>query len=587
MEMAAATAILRALEAEGVEVVFGYPGGCVLPIYDAWVDVPEVRHVLTRHEQGAIHAAQGYSRVTGRVGVVLATSGPGATNLVTGLQDAMMDSTPIVAITGQVGRALIGRDAFQEADVMGITMACTKHNYVVRDPADLLTVLKEAFHLARSGRPGPVLVDVPKDVQLSRINFQYPTHVNLPGYRPTIQGHPGQVGRAADALKAAKQPVVMVGGGVIASPGAPALMEQLVEKLQVPVVETLMGLGGFPMNHPLCFGLLGMHGTFAANRAVANSDLLLAVGMRFDDRVTGMTSKFAPHARVIHIDIDPAEISKNVNSHIPIVGDAANVLGQLLEALGDYQGEARSAWVRQVEGWQQQHPLWGERPERDEHGRLTGEAADEPGAPVAGQRPEDPAKPQQVLQVLDQLFGSQTVIATDVGQHQMWAAHYLKRLEPRTWVSSCGLGTMGYGLPAAMGAALGLKGSRQTVLITGDGSLQMTLQELGTIAAEGLPVKIVILNNGYLGMVRQWQEMFHRERYHSVDLRMGSPDFVKLAEAYGIPGMRVDELQQLRGALTALHEYDGPMLLDVRVVEGENVFPIVPPGGANVEAIVK
>lgn len=567
MELQAAAAILKALQAEGVDVIFGYPGGASLYIYDALRDSP-IRHVLTRHEQGAVHAAQGYARATGKVGVVLATSGPGATNLVTGLCDAMMDSTPIVAITGQVIRSLIGRDAFQEADVTGITMPVTKHNYLVTDPADLLRVIKEAFHIARTGRPGPVLIDIPKDVTNTPIPWEYPETVKLPGYRLPVAAEQQEVTRAAEVIRQVRQPVLICGGGVISSPGASDAFRQLAGRMGAPVVETLMGLGGFPMDHPQCFGLLGMHGTFAANRAVAHSDLLLAVGMRFDDRVTGMAARFAPKATVIHIDVDPAEISKNLACHVPLVGDCATVLHQLNEELGSWRGEVAD-WLDQVQTWHHQHPLWGVR---------SGEAV---GTDPAG-RP----KPQQVLQQLQAVFGTKSLVVTDVGQHQMWAAHYCTRVEPRTWISSCGLGTMGFGLPAAMGAAIACP-DRDVVLISGDGSIQMCIQELGTIAAQQLPVKIVVLNNGYLGMVRQWQEMFYKGRYSEVDLRTGTPDFVKLAEAYGIRGIRVERLGDLADAMAEAKACPGPVFMDIRCEEEENVFPIVPPGVANTDALLK
>lgn len=567
MEMQAARALLRALEMEGVEVIFGYPGGASLYIYDALYDSP-IHHVLTRHEQGAIHAAEGYARATGKVGVVLATSGPGATNLVTGLCNAMMDSTPIVAITGQVVRSLIGRDAFQEADVTGITMPVTKHNYLVTDPGDLLRVVREAFYIASTGRPGPVLIDIPKDVTNAQVRWEYPPRIHLPGYRVYREASPDAVAAAAEAIKAARQPVLICGGGVVSSEDAARPFRALAERMDAPVVETLMGLGGFPMDHPLCLGLVGMHGTFAANRAVANADLLIACGMRFDDRVTGMASRFAPRARIIHIDIDPAEMSKNLTSHIQLVGDCGNVLAQLNEALGDWS-QSLPEWRAKVQAWQEQFPLWGVR---------RGEEI-----------PTDPAgvpKPQQVIQAVQAAFGPEAIVATDVGQHQMWAAHYCTRTEPRTWLSSSGLGTMGFGLPAAIGAAIG-RPDREVVLITGDGSVQMCIQELATVVQEQLPVKIVLLNNGYLGMVRQWQEMFYKGRYKEVDLRRGMPDFVKLAEAYGIKGLRVRRLGELEAAVAETRGHDGPVLLEVVVEEEENVFPIVPPGGANTEALLQ
>lgn len=569
MEMQVAAALLKALyEEEGVDTVFGYPGGASLYIYDALYESP-IKHVLTRHEQGAIHAAQGYARATGKVGVVIATSGPGALNLVTGLCDAMMDSTPIVAITGQVPRNLIGRDAFQEADVTGVTMPVTKHNYMVSDPNDLLRVVKEAFHIAATGRPGPVLIDIPKDVSNTKIPYLYPKNIRLPGYRPTYVGNQRQVDKAAEAIKQAERPVIMCGGGVVHSPNmAHEPFRELVERAGAPVVQTLMGLGGFPMDHPNSFGLIGMHGTFAANRAVANADLLVCVGMRFDDRVTGMTTKFAPKAKIIHMDIDPAEISKNIPSHIPIVGDVGLILRQMLETLGSWQGNV-GPWLEQVRAWHEQVPLWGVR--RHE---------------VISEDPNGSPKPQQVLQAVQKIFGDQSIVTTDVGQHQMWAAHYLHRNHPRTWITSGGLGTMGFGLPSAMGAAMA-RPDRDVLCITGDGSIQMCIQELGTIAAENLPVKVVLLNNGFLGMVRQWQEMFYKGRYKDVDLRPGMPDFVKLAEAYGIKGARIDRLGDVGSALLDARAHKGPVFMDFRIEAEENVFPIVPPGGANVEAILK
>ncbi|HEY3364226.1 MAG TPA: biosynthetic-type acetolactate synthase large subunit [Symbiobacteriaceae bacterium] len=567
MEIQAAQAILKAMELEGVDVMFGYPGGSNLYIYDA-LHGSKIRHILTRHEQGAIHAAEGYARATGKVGVVLATSGPGATNLVTGLCDAMMDSTPVVAITGQVMRPLLGRDAFQEADVTGITMPATKHNFLVTDPADLLRTIKEAFYIARSGRPGPVLIDIPKDVTNAKIVWDYPATVTLRGYKPPVTAGADSVAKAVAAIRGAERPVMIAGGGLIHSEGSPAPFRQLAERLGAPVVDTLMGMGGFPMDHPQCFGLLGMHGTFAANRAVANADVLIAAGVRFDDRVTGLAARFAPKATIVHIDVDPAEISKNLISHIPVIGDAAVVLGQLNADLGDYR-RASGEWLAQVQAWHQQNPLWGMHP---------GE--------VLSTDPEQRPKPQQVVQAIQTAWGPESIVVTDVGQHQMWAAHYCTRTEPRTWLTSGGLGTMGFGLPAAMGAAVA-RPDKDVVVVSGDGSIQMCIQELGTIAGEQIPVKVVVLNNGYLGMVRQWQQMFYKGRYSQVDLRTGSPDFVLLAEAYGIKGMRVTRLGDLAAALAEARAHQGPVFVDVRVEEEENVFPMVPPGGANTDMLLK
>ncbi len=545
-KISGAEALIRCLQEEGVEVVFGYPGGVVLPLYDALLD-SSIRHVLVRHEQGAVHAADGYARVTGKVGVCLATSGPGATNLITGLANAYMDSIPVVALTGQVPVKLLGKDAFQEADLTGITIPITKHNYLVKDVADLPRMIKEAFHIASTGRPGPVLVDIPKDVLLSRISFSYPKTIGLIGYRPTYNGHPAQIARAAEAINASRRPALLIGGGVIAS-GACDLVVELSERADIPVVATMMGLGAIAGDHPNFFGMLGMHGTVAANRAVHNCDLLVALGTRFDDRATGKIEHFAPEAKVIHIDIDPAEISKNVEADIPIVGDAGRVLRDLLPRV---KSNRHREWMGQIRHWNEAHPLGYEAPES---------------------RP----RPQQVVEEVWKRLGPEAIVTTDVGQHQMWTAQYYRFRHPRTLVSSGGLGTMGFGLPSAVGAQFGAP-DRTVVVMSGDGSFQMCLQEMATLAENNLPVKIVLFNNGFLGMVRQWQEIFHDNRYSQVQFKK-NPDFCLLAKAYGIDSFRVERADQLGPILDQALAIQGPALIDVHVQEEENVFPMVPPG---------
>jgi len=557
--------LLECLRREGVEVFFGYPGGVVLPIYDQMVDILEPRHIMVRHEENACFAADGYARASGRVGVCLATSGPGATNLVTGLVNAMMDSIPVVAITGQVSTALIGNDAFQEADTCGITRPCTKHNILVKRLADLPQAIKEAFHIAASGRPGPVLVDLPKDVLQAMwptpTMNNYPEFVDLPGYKPNYEGHPGQIKKAAATIWEAKRPVIYAGGGVISS-GAGALLEQLAELVEAPVNLTVMGLGAIPSAHPLCQGMLGMHGSYAANQAMVEADLLIAVGVRFDDRVTGKLSEFAKHARIIHIDIDPAEIGKNIKVDVPIVGDVGRVLEKLNLRLADgrersdaglMNRDSRLAWLEKTRGWQREHPY--EYKDRD-----------------------DVIMPQALLEEIQRQTGGDAVVVTDVGQHQMWAAQWLKFNRPRTWLTSGGLGAMGYGLPAAMGAQFACP--QDTVIaLVGDGGFQMSIPELGTLASNKLPVKIIIMNNLYLGMVRQWQDLFFKGRYSSVEFD-SFPDCVKLGEAYNIKGMVVREPALLREALAQTLTHPGPVLLDVRVSREENVYPIIPAGGA-------
>ncbi len=538
--------LVETLVEEGTEVIFGYPGGAVLPLFDALYDAP-IRFVLVRHEQAAAHAADGYARATGRVGVCIATSGPGATNLTTGIATANMDSIPVIAITGQVKTHLIGNDAFQEADTTGITRSITKHNYLVKDIRDLARTIKEAFYIARTGRPGPVVVDVPVDITMAELEGEPDKRIRLPGYKPRTEGHPRQIRLAAAALNEAQRPVLFVGGGVILS-NASEELRQLAETSNAPVTMTLMGLGAFPGDHRLSLGMLGMHGTPAANYAVTESDLVFAVGARFDDRVTGRIDAFAPSAKVVHIDVDPSSISKTVHVDIPVVGDAAQVLRELLPHV---RHGAREAWHAQIAGWKQKHPL-------NYNG---GEAI----------------KPQAVIQELCRIVPEDTIITTEVGQNQMWTALWYTFRKPRTLLTSGGLGTMGFGFPAALGAQAAWP-DRLVIDIAGDGSIQMNIQELATVVQHKLPVKVLILNNGYLGLVRQWQELFYKKRYsHS---RMDNPDFVKVAEAYGARGLRVTEPKAVKAALEEMIRTEGPVFLDVVVAPEENVFPIVPAGEA-------
>ena len=543
MRTTGAEALIEALRREGVEVIFGYPGGAVLPIYDVLFDAP-IRHILTRHEQAAAHAADGYARSTGRPGVCLATSGPGATNLVTGLANAYMDSVPVIALTGQVSTAFLGRDSFQEADITGITMPITKHNYLVKDVKDLPRVVKEAFHIATTGRPGPVLIDLPKDITMGRAKFDFPEEVDLPGYKPTYTGNARQIRDAAHAIAEARRPVIYAGGGVVTS-GAEAELRALAERIQAPVVLTLLGLSAFPTDHPLCLGMLGMHGTAYANLTVTEADLLIAVGARFDDRVTGKVDAFAPKARIIHIDIDPAEIGKNVRVDIPIVGDARRVLAALLDHL---QPAQHVEWLTQVETWKSRYRLRYDR--------------------------SGGVKPQAVVEAVNELTGGEAIVVTEVGQNQMWAAQYLRLKRPRSFLSSGGLGTMGYGFPAAIGAQVG-NPDRLVIDIAGDGSFQMNIQELATAVGYHLPVKVFILNNFYLGMVRQWQELFHNRRYSATALE-SNPDFVKLAEAYGAKGLRVTEPSEIKPAVAEAIATPGPVVVDFHIDREENVFPMVP-----------
>jgi len=551
-----ADALVRGLEAEGVDLMFGYPGGVVLPIYDALYEASDrIRHILTRHEQGAVHAADGYARVTGKPGVVLVTSGPGATNTVTGIANAYMDSVPLVVFTGQVATHVIGTDAFQESDITGITMPITKHNYLVKDPAELPEVIKEAFHIATTGRPGPVLVDVPVDVSKGELEFEYPAACNLPGYKPTYRGHAKQIKQAAAMIAKSRKPLLYIGGGVIWS-GAAEELKELAELMQVPVTTTMMGKGAFPEDHHLWIGMPGMHGAKYTNYAMTETDLLISIGTRFDDRVTGKLQTFASKAKVIHVDIDPAEIGKNKMVDVPIVGDAKHVLAGLVAELRKAAAEPRTdAWMRAIDDWRNRFPL--------HYGRE-----------------EDVLYPQYVVQRVDELTkGRETIVATEVGQNQMWACQFYHVRKPRTWVSSGGLGTMGYGLPAAMGAQAG-RPDALVVDIAGDGSIQMNSQEMATCSVNMLPVKVLLLNNGYLGMVRQWQELFYGKRYSETVLSQQVPDFLKLAEAYDWLGIRVEQSEHVDDALTRAFDHDGPALVDFRVAREECVFPMVAPGGS-------
>ena len=566
MKMSGARMVLEAIKREGVDTIFGLPGGAVLPIYDVLYDFEGLRHILVRQEAAAGHAAEGYARTTGKVGVCLVTSGPAATNLVTALQDAMMDSIPIVAFTGQVPTHLIGNDAFQEADNVGITRPCTKHNFLVKDGKDLGPIIREAFHLAATGRPGPVHVDLPKDVLVKEAEFIWPERVFLRSYNPTYDGHPGQIKRAARSLLRAKRPVLYVGGGVISSDGHGELAE-LAELTQIPVTTTLMGLGAHPSGHPLALGMLGMHGTYYANMAVHHSDVLIAVGARFDDRVTGRVDAFAPNAEIIHIDIDPSSISKNIKVHVPIVGDCRRVLRALVDAVREELGadggaaarEAKKPWHGQIAEWKAKFPLrydWS----------------------------DDVVKPQYVIEELSRLTGGEAFMVTGVGQHQMWAAQHYQFKHPRHWCTSGGLGTMGYGLPTAMGVQAAHPG-RLVINVDGDGSFQMNSQEMATCFTEHLPVKTVIINNSGHGMVRQWQRIIYKERYCAIDLP-GVPDWVKLAEAYGCVGLRVTKPSELAPAIEKMIATPAPVILDVCVDKDECVFPMVPAGGANTDMIL-
>jgi len=545
-KMTGAEILIESLIKEKVEVIFGICGGAVLPVFDVLYDAP-IRFILTRHEQGAAHMADGYARATGKVGVCMATSGPGATNLTTGIATAHMDSIPIVAFTGQVPTHLVGNDAFQEADVTGITRPITKHNFLVKNVKDLARTVKEAFHIASTGRPGPVLIDLPKDVQIQETEAKFPKEAEIRGYKPTLSGHPGQIKKAAQMISRATRPLIYAGGGVILS-GASKELIQLANKTDIPVATTLMALGVFPEDSLLSLGMLGMHGTEYANYAIMDSDLIIAIGARFDDRVTGRLDKFAPEAKIIHIDIDPSAISKNVQVDIPIVGDVKNVLKELNKIVTKPK---ISAWLKQIEQWKKNHPLTYKR-----GGRL---------------------KPQYVVEKIYEVTEGEAIIATEVGQNQMWAAQYYQYTKPRTFLSSGGLGTMGYGFPASIGAKVGCP-KKVVFDIAGDGSFQMNIQELATCVHNKIPVKVAILDNGYLGLVRQWQELFYKRRYSAVNLS-GNPDFVKVAEAYGAVGIRVEKKEDVVPALKKAISIDKPVVLDFIIDPEANVFPMVP-GGA-------
>jgi acetolactate synthase-1/2/3 large subunit len=565
MKITGAQALIKSLEMERVEVVFGLPGGCILPAYDPILDSP-IRHILVRHEQGAGHMAEGYAHVTGRPGVALVTSGPAATNLVTPLCDAYMDSVPMVAITGQVGRSVIGTDGFQECDTVGITRSVTKHNELIMDPDEIPLIVRQAFHLATTGRPGPVLIDVPKDVLQAEMDWSWPTDADvvssLPGYRPNLKGHPRMIKEAARLISQAERPVIYAGGGILKARAAEPLRE-LAERMGIPVVTTLMARGAFPDEHPLCLGMPGMHGNYTAITAMQESDLLIALGSRFDDRVTGRVGAFAPDAKVIHVDIDPAELGKIRQPDVPIVGDCKQVITEIIRALAEVEPSDLTEWRSRISGWQERYPL-----HYDPH--------------VEG----DLLKPQFVMEVLRDSAPEGTILASGVGQHQMWASQYWRFNEPYTWVNSGGLGTMGFSVPAAIGAKVG-RPDRTVWAVDGDGCFQMTAQELVTASSERIPVKVAILNNAYLGMVRQWQEMFYEERYSEVYLSPDLPDYVKWAEAMGCAAFRVEDPEEVEPIIAKANSIDDrPVVIDFRTDSREKVFPMVPAGASNDEVVV-
>lgn len=546
MKLTGAEIVVECLKKEDVKVIFGIPGGTIMPVYDVFYSENSIKHILTRHEQGAAHAAEGYARATGKVGVCIATSGPGATNLVTGLANAHLDSIPLVAFTGQVPTSLIGTDAFQEVDISGITLPITKNSYVVRNVKNLARIVQEAFYIARTGRPGPVLIDFPKDIQLAKTEFKYPESVGLNSYKPTFSGNVKQIKAAAQEISKAKKPIIYAGGGVISS-NASSELRDLVIKTNIPITTTLMGLGCFPETHPLSLGMLGMHGTAYANYAVSAADLIIALGARFDDRITGKLDEFASKAKIIHVDIDPAEVGKNISVDIPIVGNIKNVLKKLNEYV---HKKKETEWLKTVEDFKKKYPLKYNNNEE--------------------------LKPQYIMETINKISKDNTIIVTSVGQHQMWAAQYYQYTEPRSFISSGGLGTMGFGFPAALGAKMGCP-EKTVICISGDGSFQMNQQEIATAINNNLAITVIIMNNGFLGMVRQWQEFFFDKRYAETTLN-GNPDFVKLVEAYGGTGIRVNKKQELYPALEKALSLDKFVLIDCLVSKEENVFPMVSPG---------
>lgn len=558
--MTGAEIFFECLKREKVDTLFGYPGGVVLKIFDVLYEQNDIRVILPRHEQGGVHMADGYARSTGKPGVALVTSGPGATNTVTGIATAFMDSIPLVVFTGQVPTLLIGNDAFQEADIVGITRPCTKYNYLVKDVKDLARIIKEAFYIATTGRPGPVLVDLPRDVLTGKTEFHWPEKVDIRSYRPSLHGNKWQIKQAVEAIAKAKKPVAYIGGGVISSNAASTILE-FAEITKIPVTHTLMGIGGFPGTHPLSLGMLGMHGTYYANMAIHNSDLIIAIGARFDDRVTGKVEAFAPEAKIIHIDVDPTSIRKNVRVDIPIVGDVKNVMTDLNKELRQSKEQwdaIRKSWLRQIDAWKEERPL-------------------------SYEYSDEVIKPQFVIEKLYELTGGDAIIVTDVGQHQMWAAQFFKIDRPRTFLSSGGLGTMGYGFPAAIGAKIAHP-EKTVFSISGDGSIQMNIQELATAVENNIPVKVIIINNRYLGMVRQWQELFYSERYSSSDLG-STPDFVKVAEAYGAVGLRAEKPSEVEAVLKEGIRLKKTVFMDFVIDRYEKVFPMVPAGAAINEMI--